>query len=98
MYLKIHEQQGQKIIALCDSELLGKVYRSGKLVLDLDKYRAFYEGEKVSHDEAVSALWKANSANIVGKKAIEAAKAAGIVLGSEVVVIGGVPHCQAYRI
>jgi len=33
MYLKIHEQQGKKIIAVCDKELIGKILTDGNAYL-----------------------------------------------------------------
>jgi hypothetical protein len=98
MRMKIHEREGARIVALCDAGLLGKVLRSGELMLDLEKHADFYNGGNVGEKEAVAALASASSANLVGKKSVEAGKKAKIITGKEVVMIGGVPHCQAYRL
>ncbi len=97
MYLKAHSFPGGEIVALCDAELLGRVLSEGKLTLDLQKHRGFYEGKKVGEKEAVSALASAANANIVGKKSLSAAKKAGLD-ASAAVRICGVPHLQAYRL
>ena len=97
MYLKVHSTPGGEVVAVCDAVLVGKVLSQGKRKLDLEKYASFYVGERVSPASAIAALRTAPNANIVGKKSLEAAKAAGLdVSGS--IKIGGVPHLQLYRI
>ena len=96
MYLKTHASPDGEIVALCDIELIGKVLSSGKARLDLSAYAPFYLGKKVDEKGAVAALSSAQNANIVGKKALAAAKKAGLAV-SHAKSIGGVPHLQLYR-
>ena len=96
MYLKTHASPDGEIVALCDSGLIGKVLSSGKARLDLSAYAPFYLGKKVDEKEAVEALKRAQNANIVGKRALAAAKKAGFAV-SHAKSIGGVPHLQLYR-
>jgi len=95
MYLKTHASPDGEIVALCDIELIGKVLTKGKMRLDLSAYAPFYLGKKVDEKEAVAALKAAQNANIVGAKALAAAKKAGLAV-SHATTIGGVPHLQAY--
>ncbi|MFA6908061.1 MAG: DUF424 domain-containing protein [Candidatus Micrarchaeia archaeon] len=97
MYLKTHASPDGEIVALCDIELIGKVLASGKARLDLSAYAPFYLGKKVDEKEAVEALKSAQNANIVGKRALEAAKKAGFAV-SHAKMIGGVPHLQLYAL
>jgi hypothetical protein len=97
MYLKLHPSPDGEIVALCDIELIGKVLSSGKARLDLSAYAPFYLGKKVSEKEAIDALSSATNANIVGKRALAAAKKAGLAV-SRAKNIGGVPHLQIYRL
>lgn len=97
MYLKTHPSPYGEIVALCDIELIGKVLSSGKARLDLSAYAPFYLGRKVGEKEAVAALASAQNANIVGKRALAAAKKAGFQV-SRAKSIGGVPHLQIYRL
>jgi uncharacterized protein len=97
MYLKKHASPDGEIAALCDSELIGRVLANGKARLDLSAYAPFYLGKKVSEKEAVEALKGAQNANIVGKRALLAAKKAGLPV-SHAKTIGGVPHLQVYRL
>jgi len=96
MYLKTHPSPDGEIVALCDIDLIGKVLTSGKARLDLSAYAPFYLGKKVEEKEAVAALASAQNANIVGKRALAAAKKAGFQV-SHAKNIGGVPHLQIYR-
>ncbi|MCX8196848.1 MAG: DUF424 family protein [Candidatus Micrarchaeota archaeon] len=95
MYMKIHEPGG--VVAICDEELIGKVFSDGKRKLDLAAYKDFYIGKKVGLKEAVEALKSAQSANLVGSQAIQAARKAGLDV-SGAVLIGGVLHLQVYRL
>jgi len=97
MYLKTHASPDGEIVALCDIELIGKVLTKGKIRLDLSAYAPFYLGKKVEEKEAVEALKLAQNANIVGKKALAAAKKAGLAV-SHAIMISGVPHLQLYRL
>jgi hypothetical protein len=97
MYLKIHENPHGAVVALCDASLIGRVLADGKRRLDLAGYAGFYQGEKVSGQEAAAALKGAANANIVGAKSLAAARAAGLDTKGAI-SIGGVPHLQLYRL
>jgi hypothetical protein len=97
MYLKVHHTPQGSIVALCDADLLGTIVSDGKRHLDLQKYANFYQGKKVGKKEAVSALAGAKNANLVGKKSLDAAKAAGMDI-SGAISMGGIPHLQVYSI
>jgi len=97
-YMKVHLQDGSTIVALCDSEHLGKILKEGEIVLDLKAYSSFYKGELVSEKEALAALRGADSLNLVGKRSVALAGKLGLVAKGDVRTIGGVPHVQVYRI
>ncbi len=98
MYMKFHSCDGSTILALCDREHLGKVFREGELRLDLKTYSSFYKGELVTAEGARRALMDADSLNLVGKRSIALAAKLGLVSKAGVRTIGGVPHVQVYRI
>jgi len=98
MYLKIHNPDGPTIAALCDADVLGKVFCEGELVLDLKAYSSFYKGEKVGEQKAIAALQNADSLNLVGKKAVALAERLGLVEKARAKTVAGVPHVQVYRI
>jgi len=88
----------EKIVAVCDSELIGKVLREGELVLNLEKYASFYQGEEADEAAVEKELLTATSINLVGKKATGIAKKMKLVKESDFIKIQKVPHVQIYRI
>ncbi len=95
MYLKIHESKNGRIVAVCDEELIGKVLEDKDRVMDLDRYRGFYVGEKANEDQVVVALKKFSSLNIVGKKSVAAALR---TVNADVMYIKKIPYIQMYKI
>lgn len=87
------------MLALCDEGLLGKRYSDGKAVLDLKKYRDFYDGEKVDEGSAKlkSMILEAGSINAVGKDAIHLLQEFGYDV-SMARIIQKVPHLHVYKI
>jgi len=98
MYVRIMESSDGKIVAACDRELIGKVLREGRLMLDLEKHAGFYRGEICSPDSLAKALRGAASINLVGERSIACAVGAGIANKESIIFIAGVPHLQIYRI
>jgi len=98
MYLKIHEGEGKRVIAVCDKDLIGKVLEDGKKFMDLDRYRDFYVGEHADEESVGAALGDFSSANLVGEKAITVAVSKGIVNKDDVMYIKETPYIQIYNI
>jgi len=106
MLAKIHrkrisngeDEAFREILALCDSELLGKVFEEKELILDLKTYHSFYDGEKVNEKKAIELLKNATNINIVGKRSVETAKKALKINAEGVKKIKGIPHLQIYRV
>ncbi len=96
MFLKVHVSGNERVVALCDTEVIGKRITDGRIVLDLQKYADFYRGEKVSEQKAIEVLKTATSVNIIGKKSLVAAERAGVAKYMQAKNIGGVPHLQVY--
>ncbi|MEM3060423.1 MAG: DUF424 family protein [Candidatus Anstonellales archaeon] len=99
MLLKIHVVGGKKVVAVCDSELVGKKFVEGHISLDLERCRSFYDGEKISDTQRiVFAIKEAQSANLVGHRCVEVAKKAGLITDDDVFFISGVPHVILYNL
>ncbi len=96
MYLKIHEVDMKNhievIVALCDSELIGKRLIEGNLRLHVNP--RFYRGELARKDTVENAFRLATVANIVGKKSVALALKSGIIKKENVIKVAGVPHAQ----
>jgi len=84
------------IVAVCDSEILGKKFKEGKLILKLDEN--FYKGEKVGNNDVKEALSCATIANIAGEKSIACAVDCGCIEPDTVIFIDGIPHAQMVQI
>ena len=92
MIVKVHHNPQGIVVAVCDSELLGKKFETERLQLDLTA--SFYDGAEMTEEEAREVFRKAHILNIVGKKSIEFCKKEGYVEEGHVIVIAGVPHAQ----
>ncbi len=96
MYLKIYKNEGNRLVAACDKEVLGKTLKHGNTVVEVS--RAFYEGEPVSEEELQKALEEAMTANLFGEKTIKCAIKCGLIDPDSVIMIDGVPHAQIFRV
>ncbi len=95
VYLRVFKDAKYTLVAACDSELLGKTFRDGKLKLEVKV--EFYRGASANVSEALQAIDAADIANLVGEGIVEAAVQKGFVDPSAIIHIGGVPHVQIVR-
>lgn len=81
------------IVAICDSELIGKKFEEEKFQLDVKEN--FFNGEELEEKEAIKIIEKMalNDAtfNIVGKNSVNAALKAGIITEEGIKHIQGIP-------
>ena len=100
IFFKSYGTDNGSVVAMCDQELIGRVLRSGKLLVDLDRYASFYKGELLSEDEAAERLGseKIYSANVVGERSIGIVVKCGLACADDVMSVGGVPFIQIYAI
>lgn len=93
MLVKIHEFY-RKIIAVCDSEILGRRFEEGNMQIEVSE--AFYGGEEKEEAEVIEILkdlYKEDATfNLVGEKSVNAAIKAGIISKEGVIKIEGIPH------
>ncbi len=100
IYIKIHTTPEGKIVAMCDSELLGKIYVEGKRELDLSSYSGFYRGELADEKEVESTLPVSDfyTANIVGERSVGIFVKRGLASPSQAHKVKGVPYLQLFRV
>lgn len=95
--VKIHESY-RKIVAICDPELVGKVFKEGNFILELNK--KFYEGEKMTEEEVlnlISFLEKDYpSYNIVGERAVKICLKANLISREGIKKIAKIPHAMVF--
>ena len=84
------------LLAICDCEVLGRTLREGKIVFHVKD--EFYNGGKVSVEEAVGMIENSTIVNLVGKNCVEKAVAKGYVHPEAVLRIEDVPHAQIVKL
>jgi hypothetical protein len=95
-YVKLKKIGRNVLLAICDCEMLGRTLREGKIVFHVKE--KFYNGGKVSVDEAVGMIANSTIVNLVGKNCVEKAIAKGYVHPDAVLHIEGVPHAQIVKL
>ena len=81
------------IIAICDSELIGKKFYEGKFQLDVKE--SFFKGDETDEEKAVEIMKdmvkEDSTFNIVGEKSINTALKAGIITNKGIGKINNIP-------
>ena len=89
---KIHQnQEGQKVLALCDKELLGKKFEQGNRQLDLTS--SFYQGEEKTEAEIEQLIKEAYIINLVGEESLNLIKKLNLA-PENIITIQGIPHAE----
>ena len=84
------------LLAICDTEILGKTLREGKIVFNVKE--EFYKGARVAIEEAVDMITNSTIVNMIGKNIVQKAIEKGYVHPEAVLNIEGVPHAQIVKI
>lgn len=92
MYLKSYSVNKEILVAVCDSELIGRTFREGELHLSVNE--DFFRGHPADEDEVKKALEDATIANLVGEQSVACGIDSGIVDEHCVITIDGIPHAQ----
>jgi len=92
LFIKIHKSY-RDVIAICDSEIVGKKFEEGRFQLDIKEN--FYKGEEINEEKAINIIQRMSKEdatfNIVGDKSVNAAVKAGIVEKRGIKKIKGIP-------
>lgn len=94
-FVKVHRSEGEFLVAACDSDILGKTFEEGRLVLDVRK--EFYGSDLVGWETLRDLLDEATIANLVGEEVISKAIEGGFIEAENVLRVKGVPHAQMVR-
>ena len=94
--VKVHHAYRQ-IVAVCDSEIIGKKFEQGNMQIDVTE--EFFKGDEMPESKAIKFLQdKADDDacfNIVGKNSVEIAVKAGIIEKDRYITIQKVPIVMA---
>ena len=81
------------VVAICDSELLGKYFEEDKFQLDIKE--SFFKGEEKTEQEVIEIIKNMQmedaTFNIVGEKSINAAIKSGLIFKDSIKTIQGIP-------
>jgi len=94
-YANVRRWGNSVLLAICDSELLGKVLRDEKIVFDVRE--EFYKGMKMSVDEAVDLIAQSTIVNMVGHHVIREALKRRLIHQEAILRISGIPHAQIVK-
>jgi uncharacterized protein len=92
MIVKVHSTPNGKMLAICDSDLLGKTIEDDERRLDLSAN--FYKGESRTEEEITDLLEDAYVVNAVGEKSVALLVKKRLVEKDCIMSISGVPYAQ----
>jgi hypothetical protein len=96
VYVNLKKIGRNVLLAICDCEVLGKTLREGKIVFHIKD--EFYNGGRVSIEEAVGMIENSTIVDMVGENCVEKAVEKGYVHPEAVLRIEGVPHAQIIKL
>ncbi len=92
MYVKIHESY-RNVVAICDSELIGKHFEEGKRQLEIGEH--FFKGTLETEEKVIAIIQRQSiedsTFNIVGEKSTQAAIKSGLITKEEIDYIQEIP-------
>ena len=92
MFYKIHHAY-RDIIAVCDENLIGKIFEEGKFQLDVKE--SFFKGETASEAQLIEIMIDSSKEdatfNIIGENSVKTALKAGIVDKKGIKKINNIP-------
>ncbi|MBD3354601.1 DUF424 family protein [Candidatus Woesearchaeota archaeon] len=93
MIVKIHKSnEGRVILAVCDSELIGKRFTEGEKQLDMSS--DFYKGEEMEEKRILNLLKSVHIVNLCGKESVALGVKAGVVDEENIIKVDGIPHAE----
>jgi hypothetical protein len=90
--MKIYRQDGEILLAACDSDIVGQTFREGKLRIEVSP--DFYDDARVNKQLFLQNLQLCTISNLVGEKVVNYAIEAGFVDKNCIIWIDGIPHAQ----
>ena len=92
MFVKIHRNERDTILAACDEDLVGKTFREDNKRLDVSEI--FYRGESVEREMLVERMKNVTIMNLVGDEVVAIAIEEGYATEDSVIQVDGIKHVQ----
>lgn len=96
VYVKVYNHGNDLIIAICDEELLGSVFKEGDVILDVS--RDFFGGSKMLIEDSIQLLNDASSAILVGSNIVSKALEAGYIHPDAISRVSEVPYAHIIKL
>lgn len=96
VYVNLKKVGRNVLLAICDCDVLGRTLKEGGITFHVKA--EFYNGGKVSLDEAMGMIENSTIVNMIGKNCVEKAVEKGHVHPEAVLYIEGVPHAQIVKL
>jgi hypothetical protein len=96
VYVNLKKVGRNVLLAICDCEILGRTLREGAIVFHVKD--EFYNGGKVTLEEAVDMIANSTIVNMVGRNCVGKAVEKGYVHPDAVLNIEGIPHAQIMKL
>jgi len=96
VYVKTIIHGRDKVVAVCDEDILGKTLEGGRVPFTVNE--GFYKGALGEVEEAIAAMKQATICNIIGKTIVSAAIEHKMIHERAVIYFGDVPHAQIIKI
>ena len=92
---RTHLDNGRKILAACDEDIVGKTFRGDGLRITVSEL--FYKDRTVTEEEFSDMMDAASMMNLVGNRTVDFAVKAGYVDEKRILTVGGVKHAQVVK-
>ncbi len=94
--LNVIRGEGHVFVNICEREVLGKVFREGRAILNVN--HEFYGGEEVDVNFAFDLVEEATVVSLVGNQLVEEAIRRGLVHKDSVLSVSGIKFAQIYNL
>jgi len=95
-FAKLYRVEKDVMVAACDSEVHGRCFEEGEVVLEVGK--KFYGTEAYDRDGIIPLLKEATMLNLVGKQIIGLGIELGLLDEKNVMRLGNTVHAQMVRL
>ncbi len=89
------EEEGQRVLAVCDKEVSGKVLEDGNIRFEVSE--GFYGNEAAGEDEILDKAKDSSIINAVGNKVVSLLSDEGFFDEDRILKIDGVDHAQMVK-
>jgi len=100
IYLKVHDGEEGIVIALCDENLIDKVFEEGELYINIRDYNEFYVGNLIDPNDYKLGfnVDDISSINAIGDESVTYLIKNNLVAEGNIKKVEGVPYAHSYVI